>query len=117
MTDRNQCIHSRGPEHLGDVIVGAQDDHFSTPAIDDLGADQQLLGPDVLVFYNDSAVTLIYTLSLHRALANLMKRSFKNLDECGGGLMIGGWPSGGSRRGNSGPQLASGLDFDLFSGR
>jgi phage terminase large subunit-like protein len=47
----------------------------------------------------------------------MMKRSFKNLDECGGGLMIGGWPSGGSRRGNSGPQLASGLDFDLFSGR
>ena len=47
----------------------------------------------------------------------MMRRHFKNLDECGGGPMSGGWPIGSSRRGVGEPQMASGLDFDLFTGR
>jgi hypothetical protein len=45
----------------------------------------------------------------------MMRRSFKTLDECGGGPMGVSWPgSSGGRRGGGGTRLASGLDFNLF---
>src|ERR1700704_2309580 len=41
LMDRDQRIHVRGLQDLGNVVIGAQDDHSAALGVHDLGADHQ----------------------------------------------------------------------------